>query len=119
MATEIIGEPGHDIELDDLMLAIRAQDVLKHHYPYHLWGVNVNSEQGIMAIKAFNISARYGVLLHLRRVYQDPDLKCVMRAGGEILERASMIRGRWNGEELPMIIEGVRPQDQPHGRLII
>lgn len=119
MPAEIQTVPGHRAELDDMLLAKRASDQLAKHYPNHLWGVNVDSEGGVMNIFAFNISGRYGFRLKLSTVYTDPDLKCVMRAGGEILERAGMPRSYWDGETLPFIIEGVKPHHQPHGRMII
>lgn len=111
--------PGHKAELDDMMLAKRASDLLQKHYPNHLWAVNVDSEGGVMNVFAFNISGRYGIRLKLNKVYADPDLKCVMRAGGEILERAGMPRSYWDGVTLPYIIEGVKPHHQPFGRIII
>jgi hypothetical protein len=116
---QILSVEGHASELDDILLAKRAHDTLAKHYPNHMWGVNVDSEQGVLTVKAFNISGRYGFMLKLSTVYRDPDLRCIIRGGGEILERAGMIRGRWDGETLPFKIEGVKPQHQPHGRLII
>ena len=114
----IFGEPGH--ELDEVDLAKRCADKLNQQYPGHPWAVHINSEQlgGVLEIKNFAVSFRYGYVLKLERVYQDPSLKCVVRAGGEILERAGMIRGRWNGQDAEHI-DGVLDKHQPFGGIIV
>lgn len=116
--TEIQGEPGHAVDGLDEALAKRAADVLNKHYPGHLWGVFVNSEKtgGIMVIKNLRISFRYGMVLHLRNVYGDPQLKSVIRMGGELLERAHMKRGMANGQIAP-VLEGAKAKYQPRPKL--
>ncbi|MEN6440933.1 MAG: hypothetical protein ABFD97_20375 [Syntrophobacter sp.] len=109
----------HKAEPSDVMLGAEAHRILSRHYPEHEWYVGVDSEGGMMLIFALNISSRWGYRLKLARVYMDPDLKCVMRAGGEILERAAMVRGRWDEDQPPTFIEGVRRQDQPFNGIII
>jgi len=115
---EIKPVEGH--ELADIALAKRCADALNEHYPGHLWAVHLNDEEmgGILIIRNLAVSFQYGYVLHLSTIHADPNLKCVMRAGGEILERASMIRGRWDGEDAKYI-EGVKPQHQPFGGIII
>lgn len=100
--------------LGDVSLAKRAADMLNKHYPGHLWAVFVDTETtgGILVIRNLAISFNYGCVLHLSTVNNDPDLRCVMRAGGELLERARMKRGWWNGRQ-PTHIEGVPDKDQP------
>lgn len=111
IVTEIRGEEGHGIEAADEVLAKNASETLNKHYPGHLWAVHVNSEGGVMVIKNFRISFQYGMVLHLRNVYQDPTLKRVIRAGGELLERARMARGRANGEQATML-EGIEQRHE-------
>lgn len=108
----IFGEPGHAIEYADLTLAKDASEKLAKHYPGHAWAVFVDSEGGVMRIKCFDVSSRYGWTLHLRHIYGDPDLKCVIRAGGEILERANLRRGWFNGD-VPKVIDGVPRKHWP------
>ncbi len=110
-------EPGHSVETDDIMLAKRAADVLAQHYPGHIWAVNVNSEGGVMVVKNYRMSFSYGMVIHLKTVYADPSLKCVVRQAGEFLERARLKRGRFTGE-LPTHIEGLAPQHQPKNGVV-
>lgn len=114
VTTDLHGEPGHAVDTSDVVLAKRAAELLNKHYPGHLWAVFVNSEKtgGVMVIKNFRVSYLYGYILHLRNVYTDPTLKCVIRAGGEVLERAHMKRGTADGA-LARIVEGVKKHHQP------
>lgn len=109
--TELRGEEGHGTETDDILLAKRASATLNKHYPGHLWAVHVNSEGGVMVVKNFRVSFQYGMVLHLKNVYQDPSLKRVIRAGGELLERARMLRGRADGQSATML-EGVEQRHE-------
>jgi hypothetical protein len=101
---------GHTFTANDEILAKQAADMLNKHYPGHLWAVNVNSEGGVMLIKNFSISFLYGYTLHLDKL--DVGLQKVMRAGGEILERAKMKRGAGNGDKA-VYVEGLPDKHQP------
>lgn len=103
---------GHTYTSNDEILAKRAADMLNRHYPGHLWAVNVNSDEkgGVMVIKNFSVSYRYGYTLHLSKL--DVDLKKVMRAGGEILERARMRRGSGTGDNA-LYVDGLPDRHQP------
>ena len=118
MITTLSGEPGHNIEVDDMLLAKRIVHVLNTHYPEHLWMVHVNSEGGVVIIKNYRISFSYGMVLHIKNVYMDPSLKRVVSMAGELLERANMKRGKATGE-FANRIEGVKLKDQPKQGLII
>lgn len=107
ITTEFTQVPGHNQEVDDILLAKRAADQLHKHYPNYPWAVHVNSEGGVMNIFNLAVSSVYGYVLHLRNVYGDPDLKRVMRAGGEILERAHLFRGEYKGEDVKTV-EGAK-----------
>lgn len=103
---------GHTYTASDEILAKRAAEMLNKHYPGHLWAVNVNSDEkgGVMVIKNFSVSFRYGYTLHLSKL--DTGLKKVMRAGGEILERAKMRRGYGIGEKASHV-DGLPDRHQP------
>lgn len=75
----------------DVVLAKNAAAVLDKHYPGHLWGINVNGETGVMQVFNLALSGRWGFILKLDKI--DPELRAVMRAGGELLERYRLKRG--------------------------
>ena len=109
---------GHFQVADDLDLASRIVKKLTDHYPDHLWGVLFDEDGGVVRICCETVqhpiftNRTYAYTLKLSRFDTDPDLKSVMRAGGEILERARIHRGRWNGE-YPTHVDGVKNQYQP------
>jgi len=111
--TEIIADGINKVELADKMLATEISRKLSKHYPGHLWAVNVDSNGGVVTIKAFNISFKYGYLLKLKDVQSDPTRKQCIMAGGEILERANVMRGWRRDGELPKHVDGVKEQHQP------
>lgn len=103
----------------DLVLGQRCVAMLVKHFPGRKWAVAVNSKGGVVNVFDHFTSFKYGYLLKLKDVYTDPGLKCVMRAGGEILERARIARRDKDGTA-PVHIEGVKKHHQPlNGGLII
>lgn len=96
ITTELQRVPGHSYDANDVILAKNAADKLNQHYPGHLWMVHVNSEGGVMIIKNMAVSPDWGYILHINKI--DPEMKRVMNAGGELLERGWMKRGAWNGQ---------------------
>ena len=108
-------EPDGDAEL-----AARAMKVLLDHYPGYNWIVEVDDRPSVGMMNIYNqdvnavlySNAPYGYRIFLKVVYADPSLKCVMRAGGEILERASLNRG-WNKGDVPKRVDGVKQEHQP------
>jgi len=112
VSTNIHTVEGH--ELGDVALVKRCADRLNEHYPGHLWAVHLNDESlgGVVIIRNLAVSGIYGYVLKLSRIYADPGLKCVVKAGGEILERAKMARGWWGGE-YPKHVEGLADKHQP------
>jgi len=94
-------------KLADLDLTNRAQKVLSDNFPGYTWVVGLNDEDlgGVMSIMNLEVNEcilgcpNWGYVLKLSRVYSDPDLKCVMRAGGAILESANISRN-FNKDEI-------------------
>lgn len=117
--TDFIVE-GNDADISDFKLAKSLADKLHAHYPGHLWAVFVNSRAtgGVVYIKNLAVSSLYGYVLHLNNVLADPTLKCVMRAGGEILERAKFARGKAKGE-FASIVEGKADKHQNFNQVVI
>jgi hypothetical protein len=85
-----ISDPQNLLDVD---LAVRITNKLTEHYPGHAWAVNVDSKGGVVNVKNYLIHSLWGFRLLLKDVYADPDLKCVMRAGGEFLEHFRLKRG--------------------------
>lgn len=80
-------------ELSDMLLAKNAADGLDRHYPGHLWAVDVNG--GVLNIRNLMLSADMGWRIKVPKVYSASELhQRVIRAGGEILERFGLSRGR-------------------------
>jgi len=84
----------------DLDLCKEALDVLNTHYPGHFWAVKVM--QGIIHVKNMSFSNQWGIARKLGQMEWDAMVfrREVMRAGGEYLERAKLLRGRWNGDQI-------------------
>jgi len=86
-----------------------AGDILNKlgkHYPGYKWGACVDIPNGIATIRNADLSNEYGYLLHLADL--DTDLKCVMRAGGEFLERYGVKRGEYNEDETNNLVRNIR-----------
>ncbi len=109
---EVFGAAGHNMELSDLAMCRDAMRVLNTTYPGYRWMIGVNSEGGIMYIKNLDISGLWGYVLHMTKMVNDPTMKRVRRAGGEILERAWQKRGKATGD--PTVkVDGLPKKHQP------
>ena len=85
----------------DMTTAKDYADALNTAYPGHLWAVNVQGDQGIVTIHNLMLSGKYGYLLHLNKRYSASEArKTAVMAGGEILERFKVARGRMNEDKL-------------------
>lgn len=77
----------------DLALTKRMAEVLERHYPGHPWMVQVSHAQGVAYVKLPILMKRnQAYILHIDRMAMDPTLRCVMRAGGELLEKYQVPR---------------------------
>lgn len=87
---------------NDFQWSKMIAEKLHEHYPGHLWAVRANSAKlgGVVEIKNMAITNVEGYLLLLSEVYADPSMKCIVRAGGELLERAGLKRGAADMEEI-------------------
>lgn len=75
-----------------------AAMVLSKAYPEHLWMVGWAPGMTLV-IKNGAMDARYGFTVDYARAFSASDLEHTIKmAGGELLERMGMERGRWNGE---------------------
>lgn len=100
----------------DLALTKRMAEVLERHYPGHPWMVQVSHAQGIAYIKLpILMSRNQAYILHIDRMAMDPSLRCVMRAGGELLEKYQVPRTTFLLDHFLNAREAKRPKP----RLII
>ena len=94
-------------QLPDLLMAKDIAETLNEHYPGHKWAVNVNS--GVVIIKNFYISSQWGMVIHYKNIKGDAGYRKrrVIQAAGELLERANMKRGKYEGFEVKKV-DGIR-----------
>ena len=76
----------------DVTLNNEVLRVLHRHYPDYGWFVDVPKDQGVVIVKNLDLIGNKPWGFVLKRAMMDADLKCVMRAGGELLERYKRFR---------------------------
>lgn len=76
----------------DKALAIQISDVIQQHYPGHRFVVKVSSRQQIVQIQLAPFMGNLWYKIGLPYLVNDPSMKRVIRAAGEILERFRMPR---------------------------
>ena len=89
--------------------------VLCDVYPGHPWAVRV--EHGIVFIRHLELGSNWGMNTHWRDINHDAGVfkrEIIMKAG-EFLERAGLVRGRANGDEI-VRVEGIPEKYQPNNR---
>jgi len=98
--------PGHIANIESMAASANlinlvkgAGDTLERHYPRWLWQLRPDEHGGIIDIFSLRISARLAYTLHIPTVQEDEDFLCVVRAGGEILERFGFRRGPYSYQE--------------------
>jgi hypothetical protein len=91
-------------DVRDIGLAKEVGEILNKHYPGHLWSTYVAS--GVVFIKNLRLSTKAGMVLHLKNLTDaGARTKRVVQAGGEFLERAHWVRGKYQGDA-PTVLEG-------------
>lgn len=78
--------------------AKEAAEILCTAYPNHSWWVECKG--GVLVIKHFGISGIIGMLRHLSQLVGDANARKreIVRAAGELLERAGLPRRDYRGE---------------------
>lgn len=112
--TEILlsNVPGHSEA--DRQLVYDIHRVLNLHYPGYTWIVGLNEDEkgGIVAILNMEVNEQilgapnWGYILRVETVYGDPSRKCIIKAGGAILESAGISTKKNKDEEITNI-EGI------------
>ncbi len=65
---------------------------LETFYPAHIWRVIISERGGVVQVTLPAIPTRQGFILHTNKI--DPEMRSVMRAGGELLERYAISRNK-------------------------
>lgn len=85
------------LDANDFVMSKNMAEALHLKYPGHLWAVTCEGSNGIATIRNLYLSGNYGVILKLPAIYSASAFeKDVLRAGGEILERYRLKRGRFD-----------------------
>ena len=94
-------------------------DTLAKTYPGYQWLVRAYASRGYFVIHCAEISASlttnqpYGMLMHVNKMDDAGILtKKIIRMGGELLERANLVRGKSTGDA-PKQVDGLPKQYQP------
>lgn len=86
-----------DLNPQDVILQRDLLTVLHRHYPGHFWDVDVNVRQGMINVRNLFLSGIYGFRLKLKGIFSASQIEHdVKMAGGELLERYCVSRGRFN-----------------------
>jgi len=81
----------------DLTLHNECLEILHRHYPGWAWHVEVL--QGLVIVRNLDLNRNKPWGFGMKRDMMDVDLKCVMRGGGEVLERFKRSRRGLKPEE--------------------
>jgi hypothetical protein len=92
--------------------AEKVMHLLCTAYPGHPWAVRV--DKGIIFIRHLQFPGNWGMNLKTKSVEHDAAVlkRKVILLAGEFLERAGLVRGRENGDEIKRV-EGVPDKYQP------
>lgn len=89
------------IELLNYEMAKFVGEILHDLYPGYLWRVNAELDGGIVNVLCADASMEKGMTLMVADlVHEGSAKKHIMRAGGELLERFNLNRGRMIESEL-------------------
>lgn len=80
---------------NDILMAKEMAEALNAAYPGHMWAVACDGKIGFADVRNLALSGNHGFRLALDKIYSASDFKMrVIRAGGEVLERYRVSRGK-------------------------
>lgn len=89
-----------EVAANDLVMAKTMADALHTAYQGHLWAVTCDGKSGMADVRNLFLSGNWGFRLKLHAIYSGSEFKKeVLRAGGELLERYRLSRGRFKEAE--------------------
>lgn len=91
-------------------------EILCSVYPGHPWATRVDG--GIVFIKHLELGTNWGMVKKFKDINHDSTRfkHEIIMAAGEFLERAGLLRGRSNGDEI-IKVEGIPDKHQPIRRM--
>lgn len=102
MSNEILSVAGTDdaeLEAANMMMAEACCSALMKWYPGHFWAINADIRGGQIVVFNMHISQTHGYILNVDDwLQQHAVTKALMVAGGEILERHGMPRGKFDAD---------------------
>ena len=90
-------------QIREMDLAKAVGDALQAVYPGHLWTVSVDG--GCVVVRNMALEGQWGFVLHAHRLVNEDMRKAVIKAGGELLERFNVSRGRAGVEDAQQILD--------------
>ena len=81
-------------ELANFEIAKAMAETLERHYPGHAWAVRAEISNGVVHVFNLALSGKWGFILKMNDIMNDQGMKITIRAGGELLERYNLTRGR-------------------------
>jgi hypothetical protein len=88
------------IDQANFTIAKEVAETLDKHYSGHAWMVTAEVEQGIVKVWNGKLSGTWGFIVNMADLANDPKMKIVIKAGGEILERYNLSRGKAIEQEI-------------------
>ena len=84
-----------DVDASLANLTRRYGEALEKHYPGWLWMINPDQDGGVIYIYSLRLSGEWGYTLKTGEVENDTHEKAAIMAGGEILDRFNIRRGKY------------------------
>jgi hypothetical protein len=82
-------------QANDILMAKHMAETLHKAYPGHMWAVSCDGKIGFADVRNMTLSGSHGFRIRLDHTYSASDFdRRVLMAGGEILERYRLARGR-------------------------
>jgi hypothetical protein len=89
---------------NDILMSKEMAEALHAAYPGHMWAVAVDGSIGFADVRNLALSGSWGFRIKLDNIYSGSSFKRdVIRAGGELLERYRMSRGKFRADEYAIL----------------
>lgn len=85
---------------NDIALVNEINRILHEHYPGWQWGVDIPPHQNMVYVRNLDLDPSGQVGMKCYKNSIDVNMKEIVRAGGELLERYRMRRGKYDAAEL-------------------